>query len=184
MLVEGIEQNCPIPDQYDVFKAMRKVAKNLLLGDEKYRTLYADNDMVQKKILGRVGGYELLRGLGFKQGLDDNELVAIQIDQQVINLAINSLQKRITALKERKKMWGNKGGASQQKNAVGGNQQDEEQRQLEEALRLSQQQHIKDMLQRQQKELDLARQANALRQQNSVHMFKPKEEDDHKANFL
>ena len=104
MLVEGIEQNCPIPDQYDVFKAMRKVPKNLLLGDEKYRTLYADNDMVQKKILGRVGGYELLRGLGFKQGLDDNELVAIQIDQQVINLAINSLKKRIFALKERGKI--------------------------------------------------------------------------------
>merc|ERR1712176_1518716 len=106
MLVEGVEQNCPIPDQYDVFKAMRKVAKNLLLGDEKYRTLYADNDMVQKKILGRVGGYELLRGLGFKQGLDDNELVVTQTDQHAINLAINSLQKRITVLKERKKMWG------------------------------------------------------------------------------
>ena len=184
MLVEGVEQNCPIPDQYDVFKAMRKVAKNLLLGDEKYRTLYADNDMVQKKILGRVGGYELLRGLGFKQAdHDENELVVLHVDQDVVNAAITSLQKRINAIKERKKQWANKQDKpAKVKKAVP--QQDDEQRQLEEALRLSQEQHIKDMLQRQQKELDMAARQNAFRAQKSVNMLPAKEEDDHKAPFM
>eukprot|EP00483_Globobulimina_turgida_P003136 UN03141 len=70
MLIDGIEQNCRVQDQYDVIRAMRTVSKNLLIDDEKYRTLYADNDMVQKKILCRVVGIELLRGIGFTEGAD------------------------------------------------------------------------------------------------------------------
>ena len=73
--MEGIEQNCPLPEQYSVFKAMRRVSRNLLQEEEdKYRTLYADNDMVQRKILGRVGGYEFLRGLGFNPGRGDGRM--------------------------------------------------------------------------------------------------------------
>merc|ERR1712204_88938 len=159
---------------------MRKVAKNLLLGDEKYRTLYADNDMVQKKILGRVGGYELLRGLGFKQSEhDENELVVSQVDMEVVNAAIIALQNRISAIKERKKQFGAKN--AKVKKVVNPPVNDED-KQLQEALRLSQEQHIKDMLQRQQKELDMAVRANAFKAQKSVNMFPSKEEDDHKAS--
>merc|ERR550525_163925 len=91
MLVEAIGSNCPLKDQYSVFKAIRKVAQNLLIDDDKYRTLYADNDMVQQKILGRVGGYEFLRGIGFKQGMDDNELVCSEVNGPIIENAIAAL---------------------------------------------------------------------------------------------
>ena len=206
MLLEGIEQNCPIQDQYSVFKAMRKVAQNLLIDDEKYRTLYADNDMVQKKILGRVGGYEFLRGVGFQQGGEENELVVTSIDGIVIHAAINALSRKITILKQTKSQWDPK---YKQKKAAKKNQQqnhqhliDEEQRMLEEAMRLSEEQHVKDMLARQQKELDAAQQHKhemarlssksnlggnygaEFTSQKSVNMYKPHEEDDHKAEEL
>merc|ERR1712129_177928 len=133
------------------------------------------------KILGRVGGYELLRGLGFKQSEhDENELVVSQVDMEVVNAAIISLQKRISAIKERKKQFGAKN--AKVKKAVNPPAQNDEDKQLQEALRLSQEQHIKDMLQRQQKELDMAARANAFKAQKSVNMFPSKEEDDHKAS--
>ncbi len=191
MLIDGIEQNCRVQDQYDVFRAMRKVSKNLLIDDEKYRTLYADNDMVQKKILGRVGGFEFLRGIGFTEGADANELMCYKPDQSIVNLAIKSLQKRIDSLRQRKHEWDPKyrrGGGLQAnvakkpaKQPVGGGQgQDEEERQLQEALRLSQQQHVQDMLVRQQRELDFAKKRGI---KKSVNIYKPNEEEDQKAAF-
>merc|ERR1719295_1869379 len=197
MLVEGIEQNCPRPEQYSVFKAMRRVSQNLLQADEKYRTLYADNDMVQRKILGRVGGYEFLRGLGFKQGMDENELVCARIDSTAISHAITALNKRIEKLRATKHEWDpkvkmqmaqqrhsmnnvNMGQVNQaQANA---NLQSEEERQLQEALRISQEQHVQDMRMRQQRELDLAKRTR-LRQQQSVKMYSVHEEQDHKAQW-
>merc|ERR1712113_571737 len=84
-LMEAIRHNVKKShEQYSVFKAMRKVAQNLLMADEKYRTLYADNDMVQRKILGHPGGYEFLRGIGFKQGMDDNELVCQNVNGEYV----------------------------------------------------------------------------------------------------
>jgi len=176
MLLEGIEQNCPIQNQYSVFKAMRKVAQNLLIDDEKYRTLYADNDMVQKKILGRVGGYEFLRGIGFKQGSDENELVAKNVDGPIVNACINSLSRKITRLKQTKAQWdpkyaqrksgkqnnnnnpllnngGHHGGKSQAQ------LQAEEDEMLNAALRASQEEHVKDMLRRQELALKQAQQS-------------------------
>ncbi len=70
--MDAIEQNCALSQQYGVFKALRQVALNLLTGDEKYRTLFADNPSVQKSILGHVGGYEFLRAVGFEKGSDEN----------------------------------------------------------------------------------------------------------------
>eukprot|EP01084_Bolivina_argentea_P286052 490640_1 len=40
LLMDAIEQNCLLAQQYGVFKAMRSVTDNLLEDDEKYRTLY------------------------------------------------------------------------------------------------------------------------------------------------
>eukprot|EP01084_Bolivina_argentea_P138551 243877_1 len=183
MLLDGVEQNCPVTDRYDVLKAMRKVAKNLLIDDEKYQTLYADNDMVQKKILGRVGGYEFLRGIGFKQGIDDNELVCNSPDQVVLKLAIDSLQKRINALKQSRNQWDPKRRFKKkpiEKNPVNvppKNDVNEEERQLQEALRLSEQQHIHDMLVRQQRELDFAK------QKKSVNIYAKNDEDDQKKSW-
>ncbi len=105
MLVESIRSNCPVQEQYSVFKAMRKVAQNLLMNDDKYRTLYADNDMVQRKILGRVGGYEFLRGIGFKQGIDDNELVCAVVEGQTVHTAIDALNVHIVRLRESRHEW-------------------------------------------------------------------------------
>lgn len=193
MLIEGIEQNCPLQDRYSVFKAMRKVAQNLLMDDEKYRVLYADNDMVQKKILGRVGGYEFLRGLGFKQGAEENELVCKDVSHLILNVAIDALSRKIAHLKQTKAQWDPKYAKNKKRkqskaneqnkakqNIGGGGADDEEQRMLQEALRLSQEQHVKDMIARQQRELEFAKQRKV---QSKVNMF-PHEEDDHKADVL
>ena len=175
MLLEGIEQNCPIQNQYSVFKAMRKVAQNLLIDDEKYRTLYADNDMVQKKILGRVGGYEFLRGVGFKQGADENELICKNPDRTIVNACIGALSIKIQHLKTTKSQWDPKYKQRKSSKAKGNNYngggksaaqlQQEEQRMIEQAIRESQEQHVKDMLNRQNKALNQAK-ASKQNQQN------------------
>jgi len=187
MLVEGIEQNCPRSEQYSVFKAMRRVSQNLLQNDEKYRTLYADNDMVQRKILGRVGGYEFLRGLGFKQGLDENELVCSRVDRTAISHAITALNTRIEKLRATKHEWDpkvkvNAQAQAQQQSGQNNSQMSEEERQLQEVIRISQEQHVRDMRMRQQRELDLAKRTR-LRQQQSVKMYSVNEEQDHKAQW-
>eukprot|EP01084_Bolivina_argentea_P250248 419215_1 len=181
MLFDGIQSNCPIADQYDIFKAMRKVAKNLLLDDEKYMVLYADNDMVQKKILGRVGGYEFLRGVGFKKGSEENELVVAKLDKDIVNNAIRVLQKRIDALKKRRHEWDPKYNKKKKDKVPHIPVQpqadviDEEQRMLEEAIRLSKQEHVQEVLNRQQKALDRVKSGN---------LFSANQEDDYKAAYM
>eukprot|EP01083_Nonionella_stella_P177239 622373_1 len=181
MLFDGIQSNCPIADQYDIFKAMRKVAKNLLLDDEKYMVLYADNDMVQKKILGRVGGYEFLRGVGFKKGSEENELVVAKLDKDIVNNAIRVLQKRIDALKKRRHEWDPKYHKKKKDKVPHIPVQpqadviDEEQRMLEEAIRLSKQEHVQEVLNRQQKALDRVKSGN---------LFSANQEDDYKAAYM
>ena len=231
MLVEGIRSNCPVQEQYSVFKAMRKVAQNLLMNDDKYRTLYADNDMVQRKILGRVGGYEFLRGIGFKQGMDDNELVCSAVDGHIVQNAIAALNTHIVRLKQSRHEWdpkasvhrlgGMNGMASM--NSVHGMQPvhamqppqvqgnmghlSEEDRMIQEAIRMSREQHVKDKIMEQQRLIDFANRkkesigpnyGQQLHQQQmphngpqfgafnnkSVNQYLDHEEDDHKADYM
>jgi len=98
MLIAGIEQNCPVQDRYSVFKALRKLAQNLLLEDEKYRVLYTDNQIVEQKILSRVGGYEFLRAIGFKQGAEKNALICKKVNKDIVNTAIHTLSAKIAHL--------------------------------------------------------------------------------------
>lgn len=65
MLVDAMQQNLPLGDQYACFKAMKSIAENLFEDDVKYRTLYADNKKVQKRILKPIGGYEFFVVLVF-----------------------------------------------------------------------------------------------------------------------
>lgn len=223
MIIEAIRGNCPLKDQYSVFKAIRKVAQNLLIDDDKYRTLYADNDMVQQKILGRVGGYEFLIGIGFKQGMDDNELVCHEVHGPIIENAISALNVHIVRLKQTRHQWdpAMKGMAPMQQHPMQshpnpmpqGQQMSEEDRMLQEAIRMSREQHVKDKIAEQQKILDLANRANRSsgpqygqygnqqqygkqhsyqqhpgpkfgKYQKSVNHYTDHEEDDHKADFM
>ena len=67
MLIDAIYLNLTPADYVTCFKALRSIAENLFDEDDKYRILYADNKKVQQRILSRIGGYEFLRGLGFRE---------------------------------------------------------------------------------------------------------------------
>eukprot|EP01084_Bolivina_argentea_P055525 101772_1 len=150
----------------------------------------------KKKILGRVGGYEFLRGLGFKQGMEPNELIVEIVDTETILIAIKVLNKKISHLQQTRNEWDPKWGKKKPKNnvkrmkknnapkqghAVQVSQQEMEQQQIEEAIRLSQQQHVQDMLARQERALQFAKQSNAAKSRN---FYQAQEEDDHKAELL
>eukprot|EP01084_Bolivina_argentea_P054051 99155_1 len=139
VLIKRIEQNYSSKQQYSVLKALRKVAKNLLLDNLMYRILYTNNKCVQKKILNFIGGYEFLGDLGFKEGTNENELCCESVDQITVCAAIDVLNQRIKHLKQNRNEW-------DPKYKIGGYNHtekmqviiNEEERQLHEAVRISQ----------------------------------------------
>merc|ERR1712129_561886 len=115
-------------------------------------------------------------------------------DRTAINHAIEALNNRIEKLRATKHEWDPKA-KMQRQQSVQQQQQaqqsvqpqsvnaqlSEEERQLQEVLRISQEQHVRDMRMRQQRELDAHASRTRLRQQQSVKMYSVHEEQDHKA---
>ena len=96
-LFAAVAQNAPIMDHFLIFRAMRSVAENLFNENDKYRCLYVDNKKVQQRILSRVGGYEYLRGLGFRE-IDNRRLQCDKPNFDIVSAAIQSVNKKIKAL--------------------------------------------------------------------------------------
>merc|ERR1712157_433568 len=101
MLVDAIYLNLSPSDYIQVFKALRSIAENLFDEDDKYRILYADNKKVQQRILSRIGGYEFLRGLGFRE-VTKRKLVCEEPDFDVVATAITAINAKLAVLEKNK----------------------------------------------------------------------------------
>jgi len=101
MLVDAVYLNLGPSDYVQVFKALRSIAENLFDEDDKYRILYADNKKVQQRILSRIGGYEFLRGLGFRE-VTKRKLLCEVPDFDVVATAITSINAKLTLLEKNK----------------------------------------------------------------------------------
>jgi len=118
LLVDAIYLNLNDDDYVQVFKALRSIAENLFEEDEqKYRVLYADNKKVQQRILTRVGGYEFLRGLGFRE-LSKRKLICDAPDLNVLLTAITAVNAKLQALEEKEKQQNKKKKKKQKQEAV------------------------------------------------------------------
>ena len=101
MLIDAIYLNLGPQDYMQVFKALRSIAENLFDEDDKYRILYADNKKVQQRILSRIGGYEFLRGLGFRE-ITKRKLICEEPDFDVVATAITSINAKLALLEKNK----------------------------------------------------------------------------------
>jgi len=101
LLVDAVYLNLSARDYDTVFKALRSIAENLFDEDDKYRILYADNRKVQQRILSRIGGYEFLRGLGFREQAK-RKLVCAAPDFDVVATAITAINAKLAMLERDK----------------------------------------------------------------------------------
>jgi len=101
MLIDAIYLNLSESDFAQVFRALRSIAENLFDEDDKYRILYADNKKVQQRILSRIGGYEFLRGLGFRE-VTKRKLVCEEPDFDIVATAITAINAKLSQIDREK----------------------------------------------------------------------------------
>merc|ERR1719242_1594226 len=104
-MMDELRSNVRIEEQYAVFKSLRTVTQNLFLPDDKYRTLYTDNGLIKQRILAHKGGMDFLKGIGFQQGVVDNELVCQYVDGQHVQQVIDALNAELARLKRSRHEW-------------------------------------------------------------------------------
>merc|ERR1719242_1797494 len=104
-MMDELRSNVRIEEQYAVFKSLRTVTQNLFLPDDKYRTLYIDNGLIKRRILAHKGGMDFLKGIGFQQGVVDNELVCQYVDGQHVQQVIDALNADLARLKRSRHEW-------------------------------------------------------------------------------
>eukprot|EP01084_Bolivina_argentea_P005617 10577_1 len=101
IIIDTIYQNTMYierKDKLNLLKKLKEIASNSLLGDV-YRIIKLDNNNNKKMLSRNKGVIEILKGLGFKNGIIDNSLVIINPDETIIETAVTAIKNKIKLIK-------------------------------------------------------------------------------------
>ena len=95
-LIENILQYISDADKYNVLKYYAMTADYLLTG---HTALYLNNEKIRSLFIDRIGGYQFLTELGFKQRND--KLICNNVNKINVNNALTVIKKKLRELKKK-----------------------------------------------------------------------------------